>query len=206
MSAGSIGDSSRGAGKRTRGSRIAFWFASLGGAVAVVLVLVLFVFVFGRVQGVEICADTLERRSFGFWELPVIGYQIRGTEYVDVSGDLEKHLGTASLVPAPPAKKKTWHVIYVSRGLQGMRRGDPEILVRYLEARNSSHDLAWLEWTKANPQLAPAVWQSVCKLAKAGKYTTIPDVLELAISASDPVKTGLEISRIVKESVEPSSP
>jgi hypothetical protein len=185
--------------RSSRGSRIAFWFAGLGGAVAIVLFCALMVFVFGQVYGVEICPETLERRSFAFLEIPLVGIQIRGSLYNDVSGDLEKHLASTNLVPQPPATKKSWHVVYVIRGLTGMKRGDPEILARYLDAKNGSHELAWLEWTKAHPQHAAAVWRGVCDLAIAAKYTAIPDVLEVADGAGDVNQTSAEVTRIVKE-------
>jgi hypothetical protein len=199
--------SPRRGGKTTIGSRLAIFFASLGGIGAIGLVFYLVVLTLGQVHGHEICAQTLERRSFSFYEIPLLGIQVRGTAYVDVSGDLEKHLASSKLVPNPPAAKKTWHVIYVSRGAQGVRRGDPEILVRYLDARDSDHNIAWLEWTKTNPQLAPAIWRGVSDLATAGKYALIPDILELAEKASDPVATQTEVSRLVNESTKsaPSS-
>jgi hypothetical protein len=167
-----------------------------------------FVYLFGSVHGTELCADTLERRSFAFLEIPFIGYQIRATTHIDISGNLEKHLATNKLVPAPPAAKKTWHLIEIVRATTGKRRGDPEILCRYLDARNSDHDLAWLKWTEAHPQLAPHVWRGVCDLALAGEYTSIPDLLELAQGATDPVALQAEIKRLIAQtqSAEPARP
>ncbi len=159
-----------------------------------------FIYFFGSVHGTEICAETLERRAFSFIEIPLIGYQIHATTHVDVSGDLEKHLATAKLVPAPPAAKKTWHLIQIVHGATGIRKGDPEILCRYLDARNSEHDIAWLKWTEKHPQLAPHVWKGVCDLALAGEYTAIPDLLELTQGATDPVALQAEIERLVQQS------
>lgn len=166
-----------------------------------------FVYLFGSVYGTELCAETLERRTFSFLEIPLVGYQIRATTHVDVSGALEKHLATNKLVPAPPASKKTWHLIQIVRGVTGMRKGDPEILCRYLDARNSEHDLAWLKWTETNPQLAPHVWKGVCDLALAGEYTAIPDLLELTQGATDPDTLQAEVKRVVQQakSVAPES-
>jgi hypothetical protein len=168
-------------------------------ALAVVGGSVGFVYIFGSVQGTELCAETLERRSFAFLEIPLLGYQIRATTHIDVSGGLEKHLATNKLVPATPAAKKTWHLIRIVRGAAGIRKGDPEILCRYLDARNSAHDLAWLKWTEANPQLAPHVWKGVCDLALAGEYTAIPDLLELTQGATDPVALQAEIKLLVQQ-------
>lgn len=155
------------------------------------------VYIFGRVHGVELCAETLERRSFDFLEIPLIGIQVKGTQHRDVSGALEKHLAAKKLVKQPSAAKKTWHVIEVVRGVSGHRRGDAEILCRYLDARDSNGEVAWLEWTKGHPKLAPHIWGGVCDLALAGKYTLIPDLLELTQRPTDPAETQVEINQIV---------
>jgi hypothetical protein len=188
---------------RTASSRkTPLWVKILVGcliALACVGLSVGFVLLFGSVHGTELCAETLERRTFTFLEIPLIGYQIRATTHIDVSGALEKHLATAKLVPAPPAAKKTWHLIQIVRGVTGIRKGDPEILCRYLDARNSEHDIAWLKWTEAHPQLAPHVWKGVCDLALAGEYTAIPDLLELSQGATDPVALQAEIKQLVQQ-------
>lgn len=194
---------------RSAGRKQPLWAKILIGcliAVGVVGSAIGLVNIFGRVYGVELCAETLERRSFYFLEIPLIHYQIRPTTHNDVSGALEQHLATNSLVPSPPAAKKTWHVINIVRGVSGMRRGDPEILVRYLDARTSNHKVAWLEWTEANPKLAAPVWKGVCDLALAGEYTAIPDLLELTQGATDPVALQTEVQRVVKEATKPAPP
>lgn len=159
------------------------------------------VMAFGRVSGLEICAETLERRTFSFYEVPVIRWQVRPTYHNDVSGPVEKHLASQNLVKTPA--KKTWHVVSISRGAAGMRHGDAEILIRYLDARNSNHDHAWLEWTKKNSKLAPHVWQGVCDLAVASEYTSIPDLMEVAQLAGDPIKAQAEIKRLVQKATQP---
>jgi hypothetical protein len=173
-------------------------------AVAVVGGAIGFVNVFGRVYGTELCAETLERRSFTFLEIPLIGWQIQATKHIDVSGGLEKYLATEKLVPAQPEAKKTWHVIHMVRGVTGTRRGDPEILCRYLDARNAKHELAWLTWSEDNPKLAPHVWRGVCDLALAGEYTAIPDLFELTPGATDAIALQAEINRLVTETVVPT--
>lgn len=173
--------------------------ALFGGAIGVVNI-------FGRVVGEELCAETLERRTFYFLEIPLIHYQIKPTLHIDTSGQLQQHLATNNLVPSPPAAKKTWHVITITRGVTGTRTGDAEILCRYLNAHNSETDLAWLKWTEANPTLAVPVWKGVCDLALANEYTAIPDLLELTQGATDPVALTAEVQRVVKAATKPAAP
>ena len=173
--------------------------ACIGGAIG-------FVNIFGRVYGTELCAETLERRSFSFLEIPVIGWQIQATTHVDVSGALESYLATEKLVPATPAAKKTWHVIEMARGVTGKHKGDPQILCRYLDARNSKHEIAWMKWSEDNPKLAPHVWTGVCALALAGEYTAVPDLLELTQGATDAAALQAEIARVLKEAITPAEP
>lgn len=164
------------------------------------------VMIFGTVYGAEICPDTLERRYYYYREIPLIGWQVQSAWHLDQTGALEKHLAADNLIKPGPAKKN-WHVIHISRGLAGIRRNDPEILVRYLDAKDSNQDFYWLEWTKKlaskDPQLAKQVWQGVVELAVAGEYTTIPDLLELAQTATDPVKAQAEIKTLVQQATQP---
>lgn len=166
---------------------------------AIVLFCVVFVWAFGSVYGTEICAETLERRSYFYLEIPLVGVQIRGVTRTDVSGELQKHLASSNLVTAPPANQKTWHAIHSGRGMFAMRTGDPILVVRYLDARNASHELAWLEWSKANPKVAAVAWKGVTDLAVAGKYTLIPDVLEIAEGSEDAVKAQTAVDQVLQK-------
>jgi hypothetical protein len=159
---------------------------------------------FGRVAGEEICAETLERRTFYYLEIPLIHYQIRPTLHIDTSGSLQQHLATNNLVPSPPAAKKTWHVITITRGVTGTRKGDPEILIRYLDARDNDFQIAWLKWTEANPTLAVPVWKGVCDLALANEYTAIPDLMELSQGATDPIALQTAVQTLVKAATKPA--
>jgi hypothetical protein len=172
---------------------------------AVVLFSVVFVWMFGSVYGTEICAETLERRTFFYLEIPFVQVQVRGVSRIDISGELEKHLVKTNLVSSPPANKKTWHAVHSGRGIFGLKTRDPMILVRYLDARNASRDLAWLSWTQANPKAAAVVWKGVTDLAIAGKYTSIPDVLEAAegITDKDVAQTKTAVAKIVEKVAKP---
>jgi hypothetical protein len=164
-----------------------------------------FVNIFGRVSGEELCAETLERRTFYYLEIPLIHYQIQPTLHIDTSGSLQQHLTANNLVPSPPAAKKTWHVITITRGVTGTRKGDPEILIRYLDARDSEFQIAWLKWTEANPTLAAPIWKGVCDLALANQYTTIPDLMELSQGATDPVALQTAVQALVKAATKPAA-
>ncbi|QDU28107.1 hypothetical protein ETAA8_32000 [Anatilimnocola aggregata] len=164
------------------------------------------VWMFGSVYGTEICAESLERRSYFFLEIPLIRLQVRGIEYSPITNDLAGHLATSKLVSVPAANKKTWHSITSGRGVLGLRTGDPEILVRYLEAKDANSELAWLAWTKDNPKLAAPIWKGVTDLALAGEYTTIPDVLELTQSATDVDKTTAAVGKVVSSVIKKAAP
>lgn len=162
------------------------------------------ILLFGSVRGTEICPETLERRYFHFREIPILRLQVGGAWYISQTGSLEQHLVNNNLINAAPPKK-TWHIIQVTRGVSSTRNFDPEILVRYLEARDSNGELYWLEWTKKQPKLAAHLWQGVCDLALAGEYTTIPDLFEVAQSATDPDKAQAEIKRLVQQVTQPAA-
>lgn len=188
--------------KKSTAMRVVMTVLSVLGVAVVGLVSV---YIFGSVYGTEICPETLERRYFYYREIPLVHWQVQSTWHLDQTGALEKHLSSSNLLKPAPTKK-TWHIVSIGRGLSGLRHDDPEILVRYLDARDANQEIAWLKWTEKEPKLASDVWQGVCDLAVAGEYTTIPDLLELAHSATDPVKTQAEIKRIVQAATKAAPP
>src|SRR5262245_30912417 len=56
--------------------------------------------IFGMVTGVEFSPNAFERRSFYYYEVPILGIQIWPVVRTDTTGALEKHLATNKLVPA----------------------------------------------------------------------------------------------------------
>ena len=101
---------------------IAGWsLLSLLGAVLAAFVLTV---TFGAVHGTEFCPQTFERRSYSYYELPLVGIQVTGEKHEDLTGDTEACITSNKFITPPPGGKKEWHVLVGSR-----RRAGPGMLI-----------------------------------------------------------------------------
>jgi tetratricopeptide (TPR) repeat protein len=139
---------------------------------------------FGAVSGVELCPETFERRSFVYYELPVIRRQVRKVRRYDMTGEAGAYLKDNKFLPSKPKGKQTWHIVHAQRGRQAWD-GDAQILTNYLDAEDSDGQAVWVEWTTANPKLGSVLWPAISRLATEELYIYIPEAIELAKSASD---------------------
>jgi tetratricopeptide (TPR) repeat protein len=139
---------------------------------------------FGAVSGEEFCPDTFCRRSFLYYELPLVGVQITPIRRQDQTGDLEKHLTKNNFVPSGKATPQ-WHLVNCMRAGASRVRGDAAILCEYLDASADKNDLYWKAWTEKHPELAKILWPAVAQTASRHLYVFIPDLFELARGVSD---------------------
>jgi 3-methyladenine DNA glycosylase AlkC len=162
----------------------------------------LFVYVatlwFGGVHGTEFSPQTFERRSYSFYELPLVRWQVTAIRHDDLTGTTETFLTTNSYIPAPPAgAPQDWHIIVGSQGTKLARKGDASILMQYLDAQDSADYHRWVKWSEDNPKLAKIFWPAVQRLAKDDLYVFIPDLFLLAKEADDPVKLQASLDQLV---------
>ena len=165
--------------------RYVLW-ALLG--VLLALAVVTFVTVqFGAVHGVEFNPHSFARRSYSFYEVPIIRWQVRGIRREDVASDCTDFLQQNKYVASAKKAPDVWHVVVGTRGLRPPTDGDARILVTYLQTLNAEDQHQWVEWSKQNPNLAPLLWSAVGRLAQEELYIYVPELFELASTATDPV-------------------
>jgi len=172
---------------------IAGW--SVLGLLAAVFGVYLLTVTLGAVHGVEFCPQTFERRSYSFYELPVIGIQVTGVRREDLPTAAETFLATAKLLPTPAGKQRDWHIVVGSRGLRLARKGDANILLQYLEAREANQEHRWVKWSEDHPELAKIFWPAVQRLAIEELYVFVPDLFDLTKLASDPAEFRKQVDR-----------
>ena len=171
-------------------------FGTLG-TLAAGLVVFFATLVFGSVHGIEFCPQTFERRSYSFYELPLLGIQVSAIHHEDESGATESCVTTNKYVAAATGGKQDWHVVVGSRGTKMLRKGDAAILVQYLDAQDSTNYHRWVKWSEENPKLAKALWPAVQRLAKDELYVFIPDLFDLGKAIDEPGKLKQELDRLV---------
>lgn len=143
---------------------------------------------FGGVHGVELNPYSFARRSYSFYEVPIIRWQVRGIRREDVASVVVDFLEQQKYLPATKAAPDVWHIVIGSRGMKPPTLGDADILVRYLETTTAENNHQWVEWSEKNPKLAAPLWKAVSRLAQDELYTYIPELFEKAVAATDPVQ------------------
>jgi hypothetical protein len=183
--------------------RLPKWVPIVGwsvlGVLAVTFGIVLLTITFGAVHGVEFSPQTFERRSYSFYELPLLGIQVTATRHEDLTGAAEGYLTMKKHVTPAAAAKQEWHIILGSRGTKLQRKGDAGILIRYLDATDAEEDLRWVKWSEEHPKLADVLWPAVQRLASRELYVFVPDLFDLAKQHDDPAVLQPAIDRLAAD-------
>jgi hypothetical protein len=188
---------------RTTARRWPKWLPIVGWTLLGVLATTLLVFIatmtFGAVHGTEFCPQTFERRSYSYYELPIIRVQVTGERHEDLTGDTEACVTSNNFIPPAAGGKQDWHVLVGSRGTRLRRPGDAGILVQYLDATESDNAHRWVQWSNKNKPLAQLLWPAVQRLAVHDLYLYVPDLFDLAKTVDDAVKLKQELNHLVAE-------
>jgi hypothetical protein len=165
------------------------------GVLGVLFVIFYATIAFGVVDGEEFSPDTFERRSFIYYEIPLIGQQITPIGRDDTTNPLESYLCTQKLVPVNKSTKPRWDLVYARRSTVEVFRGDAAIFCAYLDAEDKEGNLYWKTWTEEHPKLAKILWPAVARVANQQLYIFAPEMLELAKTANDPQSLSRELDR-----------
>ncbi|MCI0361612.1 MAG: hypothetical protein L0211_24275 [Planctomycetaceae bacterium] len=163
------------------------------------VILGLVILIFGSVWGVELNPHTLARRSYFFYEIPLVHWQVRGIKREEVGSVAVDFLEREKYVAAAKGAPDVWHVVTGYRGMRQVKLGDADILVRYLEAEDSDDYHLWVKWSEQNPNLAKVFWPAVSRLAQEEEYVHIPELFDLTVGATDPVALQTSLNQKVGE-------
>src|SRR5262245_29968413 len=138
---------------------------------------------FGYVSGVEFCPQTFERRSYSFYEVPLLGIMITAKVYDDLTSIAETSLTSQQFVTPSAGGQQDWHLVVGSRGMRLMRKGDASILLGYLDMMDGENHHRWVRWSEDHSQQAKILWPAVQRLAIHQLYVFVPELFELAKTA-----------------------
>jgi hypothetical protein len=142
---------------------------------------------FGGVYGIEINPHTFARRSYSFYEVPLIGWQVIAIRRENVASDTVDFLTDNKYVVDPKQAPDEWHLVQGVRGTSQIVIGDAKLLAEYLEIVDANNNFPWVEWSTKHPQLAKVLWPAVSRLAREEQYLYIGELFEMAEEATDPV-------------------
>jgi hypothetical protein len=143
---------------------------------------------FGGVHGVEINPHSFARRSYSFYEIPLLGWQVVAIRRDDVDSVAATFLVDNKFVADPKKAPDEWHLVQGIRGVSPVVIGDAKLLAEYLEIVDANNNFPWVDWSTKHPQLAKILWPAVSRLAREEQYLYIGELFDLAEEASDPVK------------------
>ena len=143
----------------------------------------LVILIFGSVSGTEFSPESLETRSFSYYEIPGIRWQVSPIVRKVTVGGVEQLLQRQQLVTLLPASQ--WDLVSAQRMTDWIDPRGASILNSYLRARTDDNRDYWADWTVKHSELAKVVWPEVIRLARRRLYIFIPDLMQLARRAAD---------------------
>jgi len=168
---------------------------------AVLLVLAMLIGSFGRVEGSEFHPDTFSRRSYHYYELPLIHVQITPVRRRPDPGDLSLLLANNGWLKGPPRAQR-WDLVYCLRNASPWQRGDASILCQYLDTLDADGEVFWTKWTKNHPAAAPILWPEIARLARKELYFLVPDLLAVATRDTDAKQLRRDLNRTLARKYE----
>jgi hypothetical protein len=141
---------------------------------------------YGSVSGEEFSPGRFQRRSYHYWEIPLVHIQITPLQKQDETNDLENYLVQQKLILPANESRPRWDGVRLRRADFEASPGDALILCRYLDQQDADGGLIWLNWSKQEPELAKVFWPVVADLARSKLYILAPEFFHMAQTASSP--------------------
>lgn len=163
-------------------ARISKLVIGLLSVLGVVCLLCLLTYAYGNVRGEEFCPITMQRRTFSYYEIPLIHVQISPIRRQPHSNPMRGFLRRSGY--AAPSAGPRWDLVWF-RSSSGSKTGDATILCRYLDVKDPQGKPYWEQWSTQHPEQADLLWTYVVELAHRRMYLLIPDLFEAAQSSED---------------------
>lgn len=186
--------------RNSGGRRIArrsgkYWLLAVLAIPGIVLVVLLSTALFGQRAGEEFCPDTFSRRTFFYFQIPLVGIQVTPIFRDDTTNSLENYLIANNYINKAATPTPRWDLVRAIGAGPAAVRGDAEVLCNYLDATDADGRLFWHSWTDKHGESAKRLWPLVAELARQQLYILVPELFELANAESDPKKLGLVLRR-----------
>jgi tetratricopeptide (TPR) repeat protein len=171
----------------------------LGTLLGAALLLAVSTLLFGLVSGSEFCPHTFKRRSFVYYEIPVLRIQAWPIRRDDATGSLERHLTTKRFLVQDKSVQPRWDLVQCIQAPTHVMNGDASILCNYLDANDAAGKLYWRDWTEKNQDRAKILWPAVADAARQQAYPLVPKLMRSAQYLRDPAELRAELKRAAAE-------
>lgn len=154
------------------------------------------VMAFGMVHGDEFSPNAFDRRSFSYYQIPLLRLQFTPITRRSSTGSLEKYIATNQLVPAlADDEEPLWQIATIQHGPLARSQFGPQILCTYLDIRSEKNVPLWEEWSVAHADAAKVFWPAIAEVARLQQYAMMPDLFSLANSETNAKTLQTELDR-----------
>lgn len=172
-----------------------YWLFGLLAALGLLLVVLLATLLFGQHGGEEFSPDTFSRRSFYYFQIPLLGFQVTPIFRDDTTNALENYLLAHKFIIPNPTGNPRWDLVTARSASTGLVRGDAEILCSYLDTTIELDKRYWQRWSDLHPESARILWPLIAQLARRQLYLFVPELFDWAERESDPELLARELHR-----------
>jgi len=170
---------------------------SVSAAIIICIVLGLVIRTQGFVSGSEFAPSHFVRRSFSFYEIPLVHWQITPIRRTDNTPRAATYIKTKLLKKVPKGTASNWHLVSLRRGISEATNADANFLLAQLEfGDQTKSDPYWIDWSKQNPKQAAVLWPIIQRLAERELYIFIPMVFATADSGG---RSPAELQKVIDE-------
>ncbi|MDA8967739.1 hypothetical protein N9F76_00450 [bacterium] len=168
-------------------------WVTISAAIIICLVLGLVIRTQGYVSGSEFAPSHFVQRTFSFYEIPLVHWQITPIRRQDNTPSVATFVKTTILKTLPNGPASNWHLVSLSRGLSGKTNADANLLLAQLMIGDGTN-FYWRDWSQRNPNHAAILWPIIQRLAKRELYILMPMVFATADSGG---KSPSEMQKII---------
>ena len=182
--------------RRKRLSRI--WIRLLV-SLGVACLLGLFVWLFGQVRGEEFSPQSFRARTFVYYQIPLIQWQVTPIKRQNTTPAITAFLRQKKWLNAPfqrsekadtgssptiPSTLTTWHLVRTGRAEYDGQADDAHLLISQLRLMRGG-SFVWKAWSQEHPEMAAVFWPWIQRLAERELYIVMPRLFEIVRGVDD---------------------